>query len=135
MIEPTLDSLRVFAHLFAVATWMGGQVVLASIVPGVRRHSPGALTPIAKGFAKVAWPSMVLIVFTGVWGLASIDVTERDSTYHATFGIKLLLVAAAIIATVIHSQGTSKAAKAVGGAVGLAATVLAAYAGVLMAHV
>lgn len=134
MIEPTLDSLRVFAHLFAVAIWMGGQVVLAGIVPAVRQHSPEALTPIAKGFARVAWPAMVVIVFTGVWGLASIDVTERDSAYHATFGLKMLLVAAAIIATLIHSQGSSKAAKAIGGAVGLLATVLAAYAGVLMAH-
>lgn len=133
MISPSLDSVRIFLHIFAVAVWLGGQVVLAGVVPAVRQAAPQALAPLAKGFARVAWPAMVLIVFTGVWGLMSTEVADKDSNYHATFGIKMLLVAAAVIATLIHSQGTTKAAKAIGGAVGLLATVLAAYAGVLMA--
>jgi hypothetical protein len=36
---------------------------------------------------------------------------------------------------VIHSQGNSKAAKAIGGALGLLGSLLAAYAGILLAHV
>jgi hypothetical protein len=52
-----------------------------------------------------------------------------------TFSLKMLMVGIAIIATVIHSAGTSKLAKALGGAVGLLASLLAAYAGILLAHV
>ncbi|CAB4600701.1 unannotated protein [freshwater metagenome] len=53
----------------------------------------------------------------------------------ATFGLKMLTVAAAVIATLIHSMGQSKAAKAIGGAVGLLASLAAAYGGILLAHV
>ena len=135
MISPTLDSLRVFLHLMAVAVWVGGQIVLAGLVPAVRKVAPQAMQTMAQGFARVAWPAFVVIIFTGVWGLASTDVANQSSSYTATFGIKMLIVGVAVVATLVHSQGTSKAAKAIGGAAGLLASLLAAYAGVLMAHV
>lgn len=134
MISPTLDSLRIFLHVLAVAVWVGGQFVLAGIVPSLRRDAPTALPIVAKGFAKVAWPAMIFIVFTGAWGLASIDVSDQSSSYMATFAFKMLLVGIAIAATLIHSVGTSKLAKALGGAAGLLASLLAAYAGILLAH-
>ena len=77
---------------------------------------------------------MILIVFTGMWGLASSSSTSSDSEYMVTFAIKMLLVFVAVAATVIHSQGSSKAAKAIGGALGLLGSLLAAYAGILLAH-
>jgi putative copper export protein len=135
MISPTLDSLRVFLHLLAVAVWVGGQIVLAGIVPKVRQVAPQSMTVIANQFARLAWPAMVVIVFTGAWGLSSVNVTDRDTDYLVTFAVKMLMVGFAIIATLIHSMGTSKAAKGIGGAVGLLTSLLAAYAGVLMAHV
>ena len=135
MIPPTLDSLRIFLHLMAVAVWVGGQIVLAGIVPGLRRQTPEAMAPVARGFARVAWPAMLLIVFTGAWGLATQDVASRSSEYMATFGIKILLVCTAVLATVIHSQGRSTAAKAIGGALGLLGSLAAAYCGILLAHV
>jgi diacylglycerol kinase len=52
-----------------------------------------------------------------------------------TFGLKMLFVGVAVIATLIHSNGTSKAAKGIGGAASLLTSLLAAFAGVLMAHV
>ena len=74
MISPTLDSLRVFLHLLAVAVWVGGQIVLAGIVPKVRQVAPQSMTVIANQFARLAWPAMVVIVFTGAWGLSSVNV-------------------------------------------------------------
>lgn len=135
MITPTLDSIRIALHLFAVMVWVGGQIVLAALVPQVKAVAPAAMGPMAKGFAKVAWPAMIVIVFSGVWGLAEVDLAERSGAYVVTFGIKMLLVAVAIAATIIHSAGTTKAAKAIGGAAGLLGSVLAAYAGILMSHV
>jgi putative copper export protein len=135
VIQPTLNSLRTFLHILAVCVWLGGQIVLAGTVPKLRKTNPEALSDIAKGFAVIAWPAMILMVFTGAWGLAETDTADQSSAYMVTFGIKMLLVATAIIATVIHSNGTSKIAKGLGGAIGLLATLFAAYCGVLLAHV
>ena len=135
MIQPTLDSLRTYLHLLAVCVWLGGQAVLAGVVPKLRKTNPEALTNIAKGYASIAWPAMILIVFTGAWGLAATDTANQSTEYMVTFGVKMLLVAGAVIATLIHSNGTSKLAKGLGGAIGLLATLVAAYCGVLLAHV
>lgn len=135
MISPTLDSLRTMLHLIAVAVWVGGQIVLAGVVPALRQSSPSVLPIIARSFARIAWPAMVLIIFTGVWGLSDINAPERSTDYLATFGIKMILVGAAVVATIIHSAGQTKLAKALGGAVGLVASVVAMYLGTLMAHV
>lgn len=135
MIQPTLSSLRTYLHIVAVCVWLGGQIVLAGVVPKLRKSNPEALPNIAKGFAAIAWPAMILIVFTGAWGLADTNTSSQTSDYMVTFGIKMLLVAAAVIATLIHSNGTSKLAKGLGGAIGLLATLLGAYCGVLLAHV
>ena len=135
MIQPTLNSLRTYLHILAVCVWLGGQVVLAGVVPKLRKTNPEVLSSIAKGYAAIAWPSMILIVFTGAWGLAETDTTNQSSAYLVTFGIKMLLVATAIIATLIHSNGTTKIAKGLGGAFGLLATLFATFCGVLLAHV
>jgi putative copper export protein len=135
MIQPTLNSLRTYLHILAVCVWLGGQVVLAGVVPKLRKSNPEALPNIAKGYAAIAWPAMILIVFTGAWGLAATDTANQTTEYTVTLGIKMLLVAGAVIATLIHSNGTSKLAKGLGGAIGLLATLFAAYCGVLLAHV
>ncbi len=135
MISPTLDSIRIFLHIIAVGVWVGGQIVLAGIVPKMRAVAPESMQTLAQGFARVAWPAFVVILFTGVWGLASIDMANESSQYLATFGIKMLLVGGTVIATLIHSQGTSKAAKGIGGAASLLTALAAAFLGILMAHV
>ena len=135
MISPTLDSIRVFLHLLGVAVWIGGQIVLAGIVPSLRTVAPQAMKTVAQGFARIAWPAFIVVVFTGMWGLANTDTSTESSEYMVTFGLKMLFVGIAVIATLIHSNGTSKAAKGIGGAASLLTSLLAAFAGVLMAHV
>lgn len=135
MISPTLDSIRVFLHLLGVAVWIGGQIVLAGIVPSLRTVAPQAMKTVAQGFARIAWPAFIVVVFTGMWGLANTDMSTESSEYMVTFGLKMLFVGIAVIATLIHSNGTSKAAKGIGGAASLLTSLLAAFAGVLMAHV
>lgn len=134
MISPTLDTARTFLHLLGVAIWLGGQIVLGAIVPKIRATSPQTLPLVAKAFARIAWPSLILIVFTGAWGLSEQDVANQSTEYMTTLMLKLLLVGAAVISTIIHSVGTSKLSKALGGALGLLFSVTAAYAGVLLAH-
>jgi putative copper export protein len=134
MISPTLDSLRIFLHVLAVAVWVGGQIVLAGLVPAIRASAPEALPKVAQAFARVAWPAMIVIVFTGMWGLGSSSASDSETAYMVTFAVKMVMVFIAVAATVVHSQGSSKAAKAIGGALGLLGSLLAAYAGILLAH-
>ncbi|CAB4641360.1 MAG: hypothetical protein F2612_05265 [Actinobacteria bacterium] len=134
MISPTLESFRIFLHVVAVAVWVGGQIVLAGLVPAIRISAPEVLPKVAQAFARVAWPAMIVIVFTGMWGLTSSSASDSDTEYMATFAVKMVMVFIAIAATVVHSQGSSKAAKAIGGALGLLGSLLAAYAGILLAH-
>lgn len=134
MISPSLNSLRVFLHLLSVAVWVGGQIVLAGLVPKLRVVAPHAMTTVAQAFARIAWPAMIVIIFTGAWGLGTIDIADRSSDYLVTFFIKMLMVGVAIIATIIHSAGQSKLAKGLGGALGLLGSLTAAYGGVLLAH-
>lgn len=135
MISPTIDSIRIFLHLLGVAIWVGGQIVLAGLVPALRKSAPHTMPVVAQAFARIAWPAMIVVIFTGIWSLGGVTITDQSASYLVTFGIKMLLVALAIVATVIHSAGTSKASKAIGGAVGLLTSLVATYAGVLMSHV
>ena len=132
MITPTLSSLRLFIHVLAASVWVGGQIVLAGLVPQVRRSNPEALKGIANAFGRVAWPAFGLAVVTGIWNLMAVDPADHGSTYLVTLGIKMAAVGTAAIATLVHSNGRSRAALAVGGAVGLLASLAVAYLGVLL---
>lgn len=134
MISPSAESFRIALHLIAVAVWVGGQIVVAGIVPAVRRVSPEATKAMAQAFGRVAWPAFIVAVATGMWSLAVEDPADRGGDYAATFGIKIVFVVIAGIATAVHSSGKTKVALAVGGAVGLLASLIAFFLGVLLNH-
>jgi putative copper export protein len=134
MISPNAESIRTALHLLAVAVWVGGQIVLAGIVPTMRREAPAALKILAQSFARIAWPAFIIAIATGMWSLAIEDPADRGGDYAATFGIKIIFVVIAGIATAVHSGGKSKLALALGGAVGLVASLIAFYLGVTLGH-
>jgi putative copper export protein len=101
MISPTLDSVRIFFHVLGVAVWVGGQIVLAGLVPAIRASAPEALPKVAQAFARVAWPAMIVIVFTGMWGLGSSSASDSDTAYMVTFAVKMVMVFIAVAATVV----------------------------------
>jgi putative copper export protein len=132
MISPTLDSLRSFLHILAVAVWVGGQIVLGGLVPRVRKSNPEALKTIANAFGRVAWPAFGLAVVTGMWAILDIDVSAMDSSYHVTLGVKIVVVMLAGFAAAAHANTKSKLVLALGGAIGLLASLGAMYLGVLL---
>ncbi len=132
MISPTLDSLRIFLHILAASVWVGGQIVLGGLVPSVRKSNPEALKPIANAFGRIAWPAFGVTVVTGMWNLLSVDVTAMDSSYHVTLGLKIVVVMLAGFAAAAHANTKSKLVLALGGAIGLVASLGALYLGVLL---
>ena len=86
----------------------------------------------ARAFARLAWPSFVVLVVSGAWNLAVVDVASTSSAYQATVLAKILAAAAAGVATAVHSIGRSKAAIALGGAIGLLMSLVAMFLGLVL---
>lgn len=127
MLSLNLDVWRLFIHVLAATVWIGGQLVLVSLLPVLRNaggDTPGAA---ARAFNRLAWPAYAVLVVTGIWNLLEIPDDLPDG-YHATLGIKLMLVAVSGVAAFYHARATSRLVLAVGGAAsflgGLAALLL-----------
>lgn len=132
MLSPTTATLRLFLHVLAAAVWVGGQIALAGVVPVLRRDAPPVTTAVARAFAKVAWTAFAVLVVTGAWNLAAIDVADTDTAYQVTVFAKVAIALVAAVAVAVHSIGRSKLALALGGAIGLLASLGALYLGVLL---
>lgn len=132
MLSPNLDTIRLFVHVFAASVWVGGQVVLAGLVPALRRAAPDAVPVAARAFARVAWPAFAVAVVTGIWNLVDIDVATTTTTYQVTLFVKITVVFVSGAAAAIHQIGNSRAAKAVGGALGMSAALAAMFVGYLL---
>ncbi len=130
MLSPSVETIRLFLHVLAAAVWVGGQIVLAGIVPGLRKLGPDATKAAANGFARVAWPAFVLAFATGIWNLAAQD--SGTSEYNATLGIKILLVIVAGFSAAQHSRSSNRAVIAATGAIGGVLSLLILFLGVLL---
>jgi hypothetical protein len=120
-----MEEIRMFLHLFAASIWLGGQVVMGSLVPTLRAAGPEVPSKAAQAFNRVAWPAFFIVVVTGIWNLF-----EADEINHPAFEIKFLLVviSGAGAAAHVFARG-NKAMLAIGGAaatLGAAGAMLAA---------
>ncbi len=131
MISPSIETLRVFLHVFSAAIWVGGQFALAGMVPKLRAVGPEATKAAASGFARVAWPAFIVSFLTGVWSLLAVESTN-DLDYQVTFGIKLILVAVAGVSAAVHAASDQTPVKAVTGALGGLSAVAIVFLGVLL---
>jgi putative copper export protein len=132
MLSPTLDTLRLFLHVFAASIWVGGQIALAGIVPQLRTSHPESTRTVARAFERVAWPAFAVAVVTGLWSLAEIGVSNTTTEFQVTLFVKILLAIASGAAVVVHSVGTSRLAIALGGALGLLFALGAMFCGILL---
>ena len=132
MISPTLDTVRLFLHSLAAAIWVGGQFALAGVVPVLRKEAPESTKAVARAFARLAWPAFVVLVITGMWNLAEVDIADTDTAYQVTVFVKVLVALVAATAVAIHSIGKSKLALALGGAIGALASLAALFLGILL---
>ncbi len=133
MLSPTLDTVRVFLHVLAAAVWVGGQIVVAGVVPGLRKSSGSEGTKsLANGFARVAWPAFVLSLLTGMWAL--LDNGDTSTEYSVTFGIKFLFYIAAGAAAVAHARSDKRPIIAATGAIGLVFSLIVMFLGTLLTN-
>ena len=132
MLPISLDTIRLFVHVLAASVWVGGQLTLAGLVPGLRQISPEAPRVVARRFSRIAWPAFGIAVITGMWNLMEINVADTSSEYQVTLGVKLGIVALSGIGAALHAVSSSRAGLAVWGAVSGATALGALFFGVLL---
>lgn len=115
MLPITLDTVRVFAHVLAATVWVGGQLTLAGLVPGLREVSPDAPRAVARRFNRIAWPAYGVLVATGIWNVVDIE-PSWDSDYGRTVMLKIAVVAASGVSALAHTRAVSRRGLAIGGA-------------------
>ena len=130
-MSPTAATVRLTLHVLAACIWVGGQVVLGSLVP-LLRGTDGLAKRAARAFNRIAWPAFAVLVLTGMWNLAEVDVTDAPTAYQVTVFVKIVVAIVAGAAAAVHVAARSRLALALGGAIGLIASLAAVFLGVLL---
>ena len=89
-MDVDLETVRLFLHVLAATVWVGGQLVLAALVPALRAAGPDVPRAAAQAFNRVAWPAFGVLVLTGLWNIAAEG--DRGHAYRVTLGVKIVLV-------------------------------------------
>ena len=91
MLAASWDTIRLFLHVLAATIWVGGQLVLAALVPVLRRA--GVVTEAARRFNQVAWAAFAVLVATGIWNIAATPTqVSHNASYRTTLIVKLVVV-------------------------------------------
>ena len=116
MLPVDAATIRLSLHVLAATVWVGGQLTLAGLVPGLRALGPDAPKTVARQFNRIAWPAFAVLVVTGLWNLAEVHVGDRSPEWKATLFAKLAVVALSGVSAALHTRAASKRALAIWGA-------------------
>ncbi len=127
----TWATVRIFLHVTAATVWVGGQLTLAGLVPGLRALGPDAPRTVARRFNRIAWPAYGVLVVTGIWNILAID-PDFSSSYGRTVMVKVTVVAISGVTAFLHSIARTKLGLAVFGALTAVSALTALFLGVLL---
>jgi putative copper export protein len=131
MLPFHLETVRLFLHVLAATIWVGGQLVLAALVPALR--GAGAEVPrlAARAFNRVAWPAFGVLILSGIWNVVAEG--DRGAAYRTTLMIKLTVVAVSGVTAFLHARATTRRGMAVFGALTGLTALAALLLGVVLA--
>jgi putative copper export protein len=113
--------------------WVGGQLTLAGLVPGLRTISADAPRAVARRFQLIAWPAFAILIVTGIWNIAAVGKLHHgDTSWWVTLFVKLVIVAASGITAGIHAGVKNRAALAIFGALTGVTALAALFFGVML---
>lgn len=130
MVPFDLQLIRLVVHVLAATIWVGGQFVLAGLLPTLRGLGDDATAKVARAFNRLAWPAYVVLLGTGIWNLFEVNFSDRTTQYQVVLLCKLLAVAATGIGAALHVISRSKIALAIGGSLAGAGALAALTLGV-----
>jgi putative copper export protein len=133
MLAVSWDTIRLFLHVLAATIWVGGQLVLAALVPALRAFGAEVPRAAAARFNQVAWAAFTVLIVTGVWNIIAVRGDIGDPGYRTTLIVKLVVVAISGLAAWLHARSRSTAGLAVFGALTGISALGALFIGVLLA--
>jgi putative copper export protein len=125
-------TVRLFIHVLAATIWVGGQLVLAGLVPTLRPMGPDAVRAVARQYDRIAWTAYAVLIATGVWNLMAVHVGDTTSAYQTTVLVKLLVVAISGVGAAVHRATKRTALLAIGGAASSLGAIAALGLGILL---
>jgi len=89
-----VTAFRLFLHILAASVWVGGQIVMAGILPTTRRLEPESRVAVATAFGRVAWIALAVAVLTGLWNVMAIPMDELPHPWVELHLLAVLVTAA-----------------------------------------
>ena len=133
MLAVSWDTVRLFLHVLAATIWVGGQLVLAALVPVLRRFGD-AVTAAARRFNQVAWTAFGVLIVTGIWNIAAVSPQiSHSASYRTTLIVKLVVVVISGITAALHIRSRTARGRAILGALTGISAMAALFLGVLLA--
>jgi putative copper export protein len=134
MLPVSWDTVRLFLHVLAATVWVGGQLVLAALVPALRRFGSDVVGTAARRFNQVAWGAFAVLIVTGIWNVVAVwPQVSHSASYRTTLIVKLVAVAVSGLAAALHARARSARGRAVYGALTAVSALAALFLGVLLA--
>jgi hypothetical protein len=128
-----VDAFRLFLHVISASVWVGGQIVLAGLLPTVRGLGEDAPRRVARAFNRIAWPAYGIAVVTGLGNLFALPL---DDLQHPWIELKVLAVLLSGVGAAVHQVARgNRAMLAVGGAMSSVFAVAAMYLGFVVTPV
>lgn len=132
-LAPGLDVLRISLHIVAASVWVGGQVVMAGLVPTLRSGGSDFPAKAARAFARVSWPAYALVIITGLWNYMDVNRNGASYGWQFVFALKFILVIAAGALAYLHTRAQSASQRGMTAGLGFLASVTALVLGVALA--
>src|SRR5215471_18468287 len=101
MLAVSWDTVRLFLHVLAATVWVGGQLILAALVPVLRRFGTDVTAAAARRFNQVAWTAFAVLIVTGIWNIAAVR-SQISGSYETTLIVKLVVVVLSGVAAALH---------------------------------
>jgi putative copper export protein len=128
------DTVRLFLHVLAATVWVGGQLILAALVPALRRFGTDVVGAAARRFNQVAWAAFAVLIVTGIWNIVAVSPQiSHSASYRTTLIVKLVAVAVSGVAAFLHARARTARGRAVYGALTGISALAALFLGVLLA--
>ena len=101
-----------YLHLVAATVWIGGLIVVAALVPAVRKVTTDReiIRAIARRFGVISWIALGTLVFTGAWMAA-------DRLWDTVLITKVSLVLVSAVLAAWHTLAARNQSPALRGAV------------------
>jgi putative copper export protein len=130
---PLLDTIRLSIHVLAASVWVGGQIVMAGLVPVARKEAPGLTKKLGTQFSYLAWPAYFVLIATGIWNVVALNPAKASTGWMIALWLIIAMTAISGISAFLHSRAKSVQQLALWGSLSGISAVAALVLGIILA--